>query len=195
MYEYLEGKLASDKYGGLIDVKHLAATVEGYINMQSPVPAPWFGWIGDLSTAMGDTEKLVSNSGGKEDYQTAANKVIGSDLYSFSYADICSDADAIKIAELIYKSTSTAHAFSESLMAYYESYADMRFTYYLQELKCMPNLTSLKNSIRAKMSNIITLIPEIVFNQFQLPSDDAIRAGCVSFSNYLYSALEVKENS
>ena len=109
--------------GGLIDFKHLCATAEGYFDVTS-VPASWFGWVGDLSTAMKDTDKRIAEklkAGEEADYQIVADGVIGSERDSFPYEDICSDADAIKIADLISKSKSTAHSFSESLRAYYES--------------------------------------------------------------------------
>jgi hypothetical protein len=47
------GVLVSDEHGGLIDLKHLAATAEGYFTT-SIAPDSWYGWAADLATAILD---------------------------------------------------------------------------------------------------------------------------------------------
>ena len=194
---YRNDKLLADVTGGLIDFKHLCATAEGYFDVTS-VPASWFGWVGDLSTAMKDTDKRIAEklkAGEEADYQIVADGVIGSERDSFPYEDICSDADAIKIADLISKSKSTAHSFSESLRAYYEStYVEGRFTYYLDELGCLPNLTSLRNAITHQVQHVWQKVPETALGEPKRPpSAEAELACCRAFANYIYTTLAAKQ--
>lgn len=62
---------------------------------------------------MSDTDAYVAANG--TSHQEAADVIVGhANQYSFSYAGLCSDADAIKLADIISASTSNTNAFSES---------------------------------------------------------------------------------
>ena len=101
LYEFMKKdcQLISDEIGGLIDLKHLAAVTECYF-VTSAAPDFWAGWGGDLATAMADTDTYVAEH--NVSHQEAADIIIGhATSYSFSYADLCSDADAIKLSEII----------------------------------------------------------------------------------------------
>lgn len=66
LYNYLSEfmksgcQLISDEVGGVIDLKHLAATTECYFTV-TPVSDFWAGGGGDLATAMADTDAYVQN--------------------------------------------------------------------------------------------------------------------------------------
>lgn len=182
--------LVSDGQGGLIDFKHLAATAEGYFT-SSVAPDSWYGWAADLATAIIDIEAKV---GEYDSYQAAADDIVGNSKKSFSYEDICSDADAIKIAELVSESSSTTHSFSEALSSYYENYANDRFNYLIDDIECSNNLTSIKQKLVSKMEVVTATVAWLYASDFpdfksvleDLPSSEAFTAGCYAFANYIY---------
>lgn len=147
-YANSDNKSLCDNYDGFIDIGHLAATIEGYISATS-VPDFWFGWGGDLASIM---EQINPSNG--ETNLDVARRLIGQDNSKFSYPDICSDADAIKIAQIL-QNPSQVHPFSSALEEYYLNYAQYRIAYYLLDLNNVSlNLEDLKNAIQNKMSGI-----------------------------------------
>lgn len=188
LYQYMksDSQLISDEKGGLIDLKHLAATTECYFTA-TPAPDFWAGWGGDLATAMADTDAYVKNN--NTGYQEAADIIVGhAAKYSFSYADLCSDADAIEIANLISASTSGTNSFSESLRDYYQSHVQDRCTYYLDDINCLSNLTAVKEAVSDHMSGF--LANSILINYLGgNPSAEAVNACCSSFANYIYKEI------
>lgn len=188
------GVLVSDEHGGLIDLKHLAATAEGYFTT-SIAPDSWYGWAADLATAILDTERIAENYNG---YQEAADIVVGNSKYSISFEDICSDADAIKVAELVSESTSTTHSFSESLNCYYNNYANERFLYLLNDIDCANNLTAIKEKLIGDLRVIIAAVALLYASDTtgfketleNIPSSKAYTACCCSFANYIYCETE-----
>lgn len=188
-YDYIKEEnslLISDGIGGLIDLKHLAATTECYFSA-TPAPDFWAGWGGDLATAMSDTDAYVAANG--TSHQEAADIIVGhANQYSFSYADLCSDADAIKLADIISASTSNTNSFSESLRDYYQNYMQNRFSYFLGDIKCASNLTALKEGIYENMTSFLANIGLIKFLGGE-PSTEAISACCNAFANYIYAEI------
>lgn len=188
-YDYIKEEnslLISDGIGGLIDLKHLAATTECYFSA-TPAPDFWAGWGGDLATAMSDTDAYVAANG--TSHQEAADVIVGhANQYSFSYAGLCSDADAIKLADIISASTSNTNAFSESLRDYYQNYMQNRFSYFLGDIKCASNLTALKEGIYENMTSFLENIGLIKFLGGE-PSTEAISACCNAFANYIYAEI------
>lgn len=189
LYPYMiedGGVLISDEQGGLIDLKHLAATAEGYFTA-TPAPDHWFGWGGDLATAMKDTTNNVSSF--SDDYQKAADTIVGHpDAYSFAFPDLCTDADAIKIADLVSQSESRTHSFSDSLSIYYSKYSKNRYEYYLYDIECLANLTAIKKGITNKMTGL--LANEILKRYLGgSPPDEAAEACCNAFANYIYAEI------
>lgn len=175
-------QMISDGHGGIIDLKHLAATTEGYFGTVLPIPKSWFGWGADLATTVPEIKEKVANFDG--DYQAAADHIVVGDSTNFPYEDYCSDADAYKIAELISSSTSTTHSFSESLRNYYTSFSRDRYKYILQDLGCLPNLTSINDGVSSTVCNAIL---EVL--KGDLLAGEAIEASANAFSNYLYTEL------
>lgn len=188
------GILISDGNEGLIDLKHLAATAEGYFT-NSVAPDSWYGWAADLATAILDTESIVSNY---NSYQEAADDVIGNSSYSFSFEDICSDADAIKIAELILESSSRTHSFSAALRDYYTNFVQNRFEYFLDDIGCNLTLTSIKENLYNNLNVILTTTALLFASEDSgysatlnsIPSSEAYDKACDAFANYIYCELE-----
>lgn len=144
---------------------------------------------------MADTDTYVAEH--NVSHQEAADIIIGhATSYSFSYADLCSDADAIKLSEIIAASTSATHSFSESLRDYYLNYAQKRCSYFLGDIGCLSNLTAIKDGLSAKVD---TLLADIGLKLFlaKWPSAEAVHACYNSFANYIYEELNkyVTQNS
>ncbi len=184
---YINGSLMmSDGNKGILDFAHLAATAEG--NFSSPiVPAFWTGWGADLATAMSQIDKAMLRDPDLYD-QKYADSLIGFNndmLSSFNYADICCDADAIMIADLIKNSNSMYHAFSDSISTYYTQHVQDRYFYYLGDLASLNNLDEIKNKLIEKMhgaAEVAILLPLKGNN----PSDLAYLYACYAFANYIY---------
>lgn len=183
--EYAESEQLAlgDGIGGIIDIGHLAATVEGYIGPTS-VSKIWLGWAGDLAEMMNEVDNKHSES--NEEYLKIAKKLIG-DRSKFGYADICTDADAIKIADML-KSSNSNHPFSDSINSYYSNFVEYRNQYYLNDLNCLPNLAEMQYKILSMMSEgfLDTIIMEGLGN---IPSDSSKQASSIAFAQYIIDNL------
>lgn len=202
IYESDGGHIVSDERGGFINLKHVAAAAEG-IFTASVLPDAWYGWVGDIASVIATTESYAKENDCS--YQDAASVVVGDDTRDFSYIDMCADADAIKIAELISQSTSRTHSFSEALRDYYNNYVDDRFLYLLDDIGCKANLTDINKKL---MSNTEIVVAEVAFyigkqvinppeeigelvtKLIAIPTSDACKASCAAFANYIYCELE-----
>ena len=187
LYNALEKYASSDALalkdgiGGLIDIGHLAATVEGYIG-GNLAPDFWFGWGGDLASLMNDVDKEYEKDNSKSHLEIASS-LIG-DRSSFGYMDICTDADAIKIAEIIGEPNGNT-PFSNALNEYYINHVELRFSYYLKDLDDVGlNLDNLINSISNKMSGVfedLILVPVLG----KLPSNESREACNRAFAEFI----------
>src|SRR5699024_7477459 len=156
LYEYacvidnVQNRALADQVGGFVDIGHLAATLEGYIST-TLAPDFWFGWGGDLASLMSQVDEeipLLSN-----DFDGLAKKLLG-DQSTFGCTDICTDAEAIKVAEIIKNSTSN-HPGSDSLSQYYSNYVELRISYYLMDLEEVDlELNNLQDKIKDKMTGV-----------------------------------------
>lgn len=183
-------KLVSDDNDGVLDIAHLAATLECYIS--SPfIPDFWTGWGGDLATAMASTTNYHSNHP-TESIQEIANSIVGNELYPFKYSDMCIDADGIKLASLAQNSTKTTHALSSALISYYTNFVQDRYDYYVQDLNCLRNLTALKTAIHDKMNGVDERLPFVGLLALKgnSPTSEVNQACCNAFANYIYSELK-----
>lgn len=175
--------LISDGNNGLIDLKHLAATIEAYIDI-TLVPKTWVGWAGDLASSMEDTTKHLNAYGGE--CQSVADSLVGCSGTQFSYEDMCGDADAVKIAELILESESSTHAFSEAFSNYYANHVGNRFMYIVEELECTEYLPAIKEAVK----NVMVESGDLIVLYFgKNPAEEVIDACCNAFSNYIYREL------
>ena len=192
LYPYIkehDNELLTDGGDGLIDLAHIAATMECYI-MATLVPDFWAGWGGDLATAMADTTE-ASKVNPNESLQNLADSIVGNVNFQFNYSDMCIDADAIKIAAMVRGSTSAL--FSEVLNTYYttNSLLKNRYSYYVDDIGCKPNLTALKERIYAKMTGLLEKDTGIglLHLKGKDPSKEVIVACCNAFAKYTYSEL------
>lgn len=83
--------LLSDGNIGLIDLSHMAATIEAYLGTGLP-PSFWAGWGGDLATGISDTTINYENKNKDgfeiykdKDLQTIANMTIGKNTLTCNY--------------------------------------------------------------------------------------------------------------
>lgn len=180
-YASTNSKALTDVFGGFSDVGHLAATIEGYMSA-TLVPGFWFGWGGDLASLMKGVDKRHDN--GEGEYLDIAKKIIGEASSEFAYPDMCSDADAIKVAQMLESSTSN-HPVSDVLGQYFLNEAELRISYYLIDLEDYSlDLSNLKSAIFNKMSGLFentVLIPIL-----GKPFNDAVKnACCEAFAQYI----------
>ena len=179
-YANSDSKALYDRYGGYIDIGHLAATAEGYITVTT-VPKYWLGWAGDLATLMNDLDTQYGN--GEKTHLELARSLIGN-RSSFGYADICTDADSIKIAQMLIDDTSV-NSFSSAIDKYYSDvYSATRLSYYLLDLNTNFNVTDLKKAIEDKMTE--GFVNSIITNILgKIPSTKAKEAGYEAFAEYI----------
>ncbi|MDE6924721.1 MAG: hypothetical protein K2P59_05595 [Acetatifactor sp.] len=156
-----------------------------------------------MASAIENTERYVASENCS--YQDAAIAVVGADELDFSHIDMCADADAIKIAELISASTSRTHSFSEALRNYYDNYAGDRFRYLIDDIGCKANITDIEDklingldvisaevawTIGQMIKNPPSSIEDFLNRLKKLSSSDAYTACCTAFAHYLYCELE-----
>lgn len=180
---------------GIIDLAHMAATLEGYIS--SPlVPDFWTGWGADLATGMAKTTEII-----QKDYQESVNnylvtkiayELIGaSDQISpCNFSDFCSDFDAIKIAQMIGEvidlEEPTGDEFANTLERYYTDLYKNRFSYIFLDLSCENDskLEVLTNAIYKRMTGSeesVGLLPTFGNS----PSEQVIQDCCRAMANYI----------
>ncbi|MBW4080276.1 glycoside hydrolase domain-containing protein [Paenibacillus sp. S150] len=180
----------SDGLDGLLDFAHLAATTEGYISTPL-VPDFWTGWGADLATAMAAATTAQTDNP-NESIQDIADSLIGDENSPFNYSDICSDADAIKIASLVRSPNVTTHSFSNALETYYISHVQDRYLHLVKDIDTAENLTALKKDIYRRMTSVLERDPFVGLLHLKGgdPSGEVIRACCNSFAQYIYSELD-----
>lgn len=187
LYEYAstDQRALVDSFGGFIDIGHLAATVEGYIT-NTTVPRFWLGWAGDLASLMNQVDSKYSKTENKTHLEIAKS-LIG-EFSSFGYADICTDADSIKIAEII-SEYSVDRPFSSAISEYYLSSAQFRMSYYYNDLDD-PLSENLALEIFNTMSNgfVNTTIMGIIGT---IPTSDSMAACCTAFADYINDNMAV----
>lgn len=180
----------ADGVGGKIDLAHLAATTESYVDCF--VPRTWTGWAGDLATGMGDTtSSLKENS--NQNVEELAVKIIGSENSSCNYVDLCCDADAIRLAELIKQSSSLDNPLSGALRQYYTSECGSRYSYYMRDMDEANSITELKEKVYTIMNTgfIIDVEATTVVARLndEMPTEEVNRACCNAFAEYIYSRM------
>ena len=146
------------------------------------IPGFWFGWGGDLASLMKEVDEKHDN--GEGEYLDIAKRIIGESNSDFAYPDMCSDADAIKIAQMLQNSTSS-HPVSDVFGQYFLNEAELRISYYLMDLEGYSlDLSNLKSAIFNKMSGLFentVLIP--ILGE---PFNGAVKnACCEAFAQYI----------
>ncbi len=189
-------ELLKDNGTGVLDLSHLAATIEGYI-AGGLVPSFWAGWGGDLATGMSDTTINCQHreEAGYEMYsgksvQEIANMSIGKATLRCNYSDFCCDFDAYAIQKHIKEDSSQSyHKLSDALNWYYTSEYTNRFYQIYEELGCSMTLGSLREAVYEKMNQFVESVPGVGLLALlgDSPTEEVNRACCNAFANYIYS--------
>ena len=192
-YAASNDKALKDDGNHYIDVGHLAATIEGYIINNALVPNVWFGWAGDLATLMSQVDEKHNYDDEYSEFLKSAEEYIGK-ASSFGYEDINTDADAIKIAQLL-KNTSQSLPFYSVLKTYYTDYFKSRISYYLLDLNVQLDFVNLKSAIYNKMTESFTSVASLNLLG-TIPTVNSQVACVEAFANYIinnypYSSIEV----
>ncbi len=172
-----------DEEGGLIDIGHLAATIEGYLFCKVIAPR-WLGWAGDLATLMQDIDDEYSKDNSLSKY-SIAQKLCGK-KYQFGYVDICTDADAISISNAISKTQNSddPHYLSKAIKNYYTIGAKLRFSNYVEDF----GLDSEKEDYTDEIKYLVNLgITNNIIMKIlgKVPGKETIDAACKAFSNFI----------
>lgn len=197
---YMADSEISDNFGGIIDIPHLAVTTLSYYNFTIN-PGSWNGWAGDLASAMGPVQKVYNaNKGANLD--AIARAFVGGSSPSkdvpngvtipsgagntFGYADMCTDADAIGISNLM-KKKSGNNRLSNAMEDYYKNSSKHRFSNYLTDLGVRKDLSEIQNAVdrvfRAwgGLANYLSK-----YESDGVVSDSVKRACKKAFANYVY---------
>lgn len=136
----------TDPYDGKVDIAHLAAVILGYINLNS-IPDKWTGWAGDLASAMGPiqdvadlnpnaslagiTVALIGQGDDFKDNPPLSTLKLPSGLSNnCNYSDLCSDGDAIWLADTLEgQSNSNPNLLSQTLRLYYRNQVDVTYRF------------------------------------------------------------------
>ncbi|CEN21832.1 glycoside hydrolase domain-containing protein [Paraclostridium sordellii] len=174
-----------------VDVPHLAATTQGYVN--SPViPDFWVGWGGDLATATADTYNLKHSEYKDKSIDEIAEIVIGiKDKYSFSRDDMTSDIDSIYFANNI-----DTKALSTLLNEYYfEVNTSKRKHIILNDLGLHDNtnIDTLYNKVYSMITGDSGFKRPLGGKQLKGKSNNApdeyLKAACKAFAKYVINKL------
>lgn len=134
--------LLKDNDGCLFELPHLAAVLAAYTahtwTLETFAEITWFGWAGDMATALNEITNRVNNYPNSTALEHARDRIgemepeimekdILADSVLFNYCDIYADSDGVGLAKLIdgYLSQNSngngnhTHLFSEALTEYY----------------------------------------------------------------------------
>lgn len=190
IYKYAkENRAIVDNYGGYIDLGHLACTMSGYLKKDELIFEPfWLGWAGDIAKLMSEVDNRYDRVTSHYDI---AKHLLGTKS-EFGYLDICSDADAIAMSNLISdelkkeKDNEVVQNLLSSIMkAYYSSNNSLnRMQYYIQDLKCSLNSTEISISTNQIISDGL-LNYLILMYIGTIPSNQSKDACCDVFGEYI----------
>lgn len=176
---------------GKVDIAHLAATTECYIDCM--VPTTWTGWAGDLATGMGDAMRGFNKNANRTEEEWA-KIIIGSESSSCNYIDLCCDSDAIKLADLVKKSNSLDNPLSSAIEQYYTNYSFNRYANYLVDMEGVTSLDKIKEKVYEIMNRgfiidtkFTTVIHQLCDEEI---SDKMNHACCDVFAEYFYTRMK-----
>lgn len=136
--------ILKDSSGRLIELHHLAAVISAYLNPPVLIPAEWYGWAGDMATAIKEIKILKDNLEPRGEYlgdiRHARDRIgrmeVGDDV-QMNYCDIFGDADGFAIHTLIRAILSKSlkeHVLTGSFYQYYADEHTNRMTYLLNNM-------------------------------------------------------------
>lgn len=170
--------LLKDNLGSLFELPHIAAVLTAYVSpswVTQLVSKPtWYGWAGDLATALSEMTILVQNYPTSSALDHARDRIgemepevmiknDGSNTVQFNYCDIYGDSDGVGLRYIIDEyleenSSGTGkhtHLLSSALSNYYttEKYKN-RHSYLLQDAGITAtDVLGIKEGIKALMSS------------------------------------------
>jgi len=188
---------------GLIDLAHMAATMDTYAGGPGwLIPSFWAGWGGDLASGMADvTERMLDNpaySGmtAREVADLTIGAEIGPHKSSCNYSDFCSDIDGYMLGTRIESDASTnKYLLSDLLTWYYGGPHANRFDYFASAIDPSVSWNDLPMRIRGRMRsetvaglplNIIDLLGE---SNGRPPTFDVELACCKALTDYIISMI------
>lgn len=193
----------SDNIGGLNDMAHCLYTTLGYLKT-NVVPNFWTGWGGDLATGMDDVHKYKEKLP-NIDVKLIADTVIGGhnsnpsnviaahiDLgLQCNFTDLCDDADAIGIADMLKRKSQDVHTLSQTLREYYGSLTTKkRFSQYAKDGLDFSSFEKLNESVWNKMNDIFAFVDSQTLKRFKGLKGESTeveqKAACRSFANYIW---------
>lgn len=106
----------------------------------------------------------------------------------FNYADICSDADAIKISELINNSSSET-PISDAIYNYYQTeLVNNRFSYYMDDIEADRKARgTFYNRIMYMMEQERFFDVNVIALKGGNAPQDIVEACCLAFANYIFA--------
>lgn len=194
IYDYIKDEKTkkADINNEPVDLPHLAATAQGYIE-SLVVPNFWTGWGGDVATAMADVTYLKSNDMKDKGLDEIADIVIGNPTkYTCGRDDIMADIDAISLASNI-SSKNLATLLDEY---YLTANTNSRRNLIFKDLKASnnSNLDELSKKVYDMMTgpfgfsfpgSSIKGLAKLAGN----PTDDVTKATCKAFAKYILNKL------
>lgn len=193
---YMSDKEIGDKFGGIIDLPHLAVTTLSYYNF-SLNSGSWNGWAGDLASAMKFVQR-VHNANKGANLDTIARAFVGGSSPSadvpkgvtipsdagntFGYIDMCTDADAIGISNLM-KKKSGNNLLSSAMEDYYKGASKKRFSNYLMDLGARKDFNSIKKAVDSVLDGVSKYVSWLESRTL----NDSVREACKkAFAHYVY---------
>lgn len=195
-----------DSIGGRNDLPHMAYTLYAYA-YGSVSPQHWTGWGGDLATGMADLHNIMINHPSLDTHRVAY-LIIGADRSSISsyltdngvpddanfsldcnYTDLCDDADAIAISQLLATSSNGGiHTLSDAMSSYYGSVTkQIRYTAYADDGLDYTSYATLYETAWDKMDGTWENLQKVgLLSHFAGASTDEEKQICCSaFAHYL----------
>lgn len=177
-------------------ILNLAVTTLSYYNF-SLNSGSWNGWAGDLASAMKFVQRVYNaNKGANLD--TIARAFVGGSSPSadvpkgvtipsdagntFGYIDMCTDADAIGISNLM-KKKSGNNLLSSAMEDYYKGASKKRFSNYLMDLGARKDFNSIKKAVDSVLDGVSKYVSWLESRTL----NDSVREACKkAFANYVY---------
>ena len=114
--------------GDHVDMRHMCATIDGYISASNPTPDSWSGWAGDAADLTVEIQHMLSNSQDYDYFLQTAIEMMGGNS-RMSNQDILADVDGANIAGML-KSDSSMY-FSTALSLYYGGRVNTRYSRFI----------------------------------------------------------------
>lgn len=186
----------TDGIGGILELPKLAAVTEAYFENLSSVPDFWAGWGNDLAAGMlATTLGLPVNATYKDAFSTAYSKIGGDG--PCSYANLCSDLDAVKITEILKSGSPDAFAtvFTDALDTYYAEMAGERFKNILSDIPDGLSYYELFNNIYERMTGTQEMAdtipdasePGLIKYRGNNPQMQIVSACCSALAHYIHA--------